>query len=186
MTAISVALYFAVCAGLIVGVQDRWAFTQEDQSIAASEWWYLRQTAAAAPSAKEEQYSELVDRVHRQVNEFRREHALKPLTLDPLISAEAREHSAEMARSGKTISHRGFKQRRENIRQKIPYRAAAENVAVAVGYEDPARMVVEGWKKSPEHRKNMLGDFSLTGIGLAQNKDGSYFFFTQIFIEPVK
>lgn len=174
---VAVALYFAVCVGLIVEVRDISA-TQEKS-------WYVHQTASAAPSAKDEQYSELVNRVHRQVNEFRREHGLKPLTLDPIISAEAREHSAEMARSGKTISHRGFNQRLEDIRKKIPYRAAAENVAAAVGYEDPARTVVEGWKKSPEHRKNMLGDFSLTGIGVAQGKDGTYFF-TQIFIKPLK
>jgi uncharacterized protein YkwD len=45
--------------------------------------------------------------------------------------------------------------------------------------------VVDGWKNSPEHRKNMLGDFSLTGIGIAQSNDGGYFF-TQIFIEPLK
>lgn len=175
---VAVALYFAVCVGLIVEVRDISAFTQEKS-------WYLRQIASAARSTKDEQYSELVNRVHRQVNEFRREHGLKPLTLDPIISAEAREHSAEMARSGKTISHRGFNQRLEDIRKKIPYRAAAENVAAAVGYEDPARTVVEGWKKSPEHRKNMLGDFSLTGIGVAQGKDGTYFF-TQIFIKPLK
>ena len=44
---------------------------------------------------------------------------------------------------------------------------------------------VEGWSKSPEHRKNMLGNFSLTGIGVAQGQEGRYFF-TQIFIEPAK
>ena len=102
-----------------------------------------------------------------------------------MISAEAREHSADMARAGKAISHRGFNQRLQDIRKKIPYRAAAENVAAAVGYEDPARTVVEGWKNSPDHRKNMLGDFSLTGIGIAQSKDGGYFF-TEIFLEPMK
>jgi uncharacterized protein YkwD len=57
--------------------------------------------------------------------------------------------------------------------------------ALSVGHEDPARTVVEGWRKSPEHRKNMLGAFSLTGIGVAQSKNGGYFF-TQIFIEPLK
>jgi uncharacterized protein YkwD len=110
---------------------------------------------------------------------------LKPLTLDPMISAEAREHSADMARAGKAISHRGFNQRLQDIQKKIPYRAAAENVAAAVGYADSARTVVEGWKNSPDHRKNMLGDFSLTGIGIAQSKDGRYFF-TEIFLEPMR
>ena len=145
----------------------------------------IKRTAFAGPPAKEEHYSDLVDRVHRQVNEFRRYHGLKPLTLDPTISAQAREHSADMARSGSTISHRGFNRRLENIRKQIPYRAAAENVGSVVGYENPARAAVEDWKNSPEHRKNMLGNFSLTGIGIAQSKDGGYFF-TQIFLQPMK
>jgi uncharacterized protein YkwD len=178
-------LYLAVCATLIVQVPEISPLTQEKQGITPSESHFLRPTAAAAPTAKHEQSSDLVNRVHRQVSELRREHGLKPVALDPTISAEAREHSAEMARSGKTISHRGFSQRLEDIRKKIPYRAAAENVAAAAGYEDPARSVVEGWKKSPEHRKNMLGNFSLTGIGVAQSNDGTYFF-TQIFVEPMK
>jgi uncharacterized protein YkwD len=54
---------------------------------------------------------------------------------------------------------------------------------VNVGYDNPARVAVEGWSKSPEHRKNMFGNFSLTGIGIAQREDGRYFF-TQIFIQP--
>jgi uncharacterized protein YkwD len=87
-----------------------------------------------------------------------------------------------MALIGRTISHRGFDARLENIRKRIPVRAAAENVAAAKGEKDPARTVVEGWTKSAGHRKNMLGDFSLTGVGVAQSKDGTYFF-TQIFVK---
>jgi uncharacterized protein YkwD len=183
MSAINLALALSLAA--IVQIRDISSFRQEKQSITTSESRSLHRTAAAAPAAKDEHYLELVNRVHRQVSEFRREHGFKPLTLDPTISAEAREHSAEMARSEKTISHRGFNQRLEDIRKKIPYRAAAENVAAAAGYEDAAQTVVEGWKNSLEHRKNMLGDFSLTGIGVAQSNNGTYFF-TQIFVEPMK
>jgi uncharacterized protein YkwD len=169
----------------IVQVRDVSGFPQEKHSITSSESSRFPPTASAAPSTKEEQYSHLVNGAHRQVNDFRRAHGLKPFSLDPIISAEAREHSGEMARRGKSISHRGFNQRVEDILKKIPYRAAAENVGFTIGHEDPARTVVEGWRKSPEHRKNMLGAFSLTGIGVAQSKNGGYFF-TQIFIEPLK
>jgi uncharacterized protein YkwD len=81
-------------------------------------------------------YSTLADRAYAQVNEFRRAHAREPLTLDPLISEEARKHSAEMARIGKTLSHRGFDARLEDIRKGIPVRAGAENVAAAKGQSD--------------------------------------------------
>jgi uncharacterized protein YkwD len=187
MNAIHVAtgLYFALYVGPSVEVRYVSAIPQETQSIAAFEPAHRRQPVADGSSAREQQYEGLVSRVHRQVNEFRRDHGLEPLMLDPMISAEASEHSADMARAGNAISHRGFNQRLQDIRKKIPYRAAAENVAAAAGYEDPARTVVEGWKNSPGHRKNMLGDFSLTGIGIAQSKDGGYFF-TEIFLEPIK
>jgi uncharacterized protein YkwD len=182
---LALVLYFALCAGLIVQIRDVSLFRNEKQSVTNSKLRVLRLTAAAVPAAKDDQNSELVNSVHRQVNEFRREHGLKPLSLDPTISAEAREHSTAMARSGKTISHRGFSQRLDDIRKKIPYAAAAENVAAASGRDDPGRTVVDRWKNSPEHRKNMLGDFSVTGIGVAESNNGTYFF-TQIFVKPLK
>lgn len=137
----------------------------------------------ATSPGNDKQNGEVVATAHRLVNEFRQKQGLKPLTLDPIISAEAREHSADMARSGGRISHRGFDRRLQDIQKKIPYRAAAENLAMIVGYDNPARRAVAGWRESPEHRKNMLGDFSLTGIGIARGEDGRYFF-TQIFIQP--
>jgi uncharacterized protein YkwD len=135
------------------------------------------------PSAATSDQEKIVERVNQLVNEFRKEQGLAPLVVSPFISAEARQHSIDMSRDGR-ISHNGFKQRVGKIQQKIPYRSAGENVAVNLGYKDPARAAVAGWKKSPDHRKNMLGNFSLTGIGIARGKNGSYFF-TQIFIEPL-
>jgi uncharacterized protein YkwD len=145
-----------------------------------------KQGAPSAPGrpVKDHENSEIVARVHRLVNEFRREHGLAPLTIDPIISAAASEHSTDMARRAEGISHRGFKQRLQDLRGTIPYRAAAENVAVNAGYNGPARAAVEGWKQSPKHRKNMLGDFKLTGIGIARDEKGRYFF-TQIFVQPL-
>ena len=188
MKPLSAAVIFlcaVVSVALSIHARNISTLSQNQLSITSSALSPVRPTAYAAPPVKDEHYSELVNRVHQQVNEFRRNHGLKPLTIDPIISAEATEHSADMAGNGKAISHRGFNQRLEDIRKEIPYRAAAENVAASVGYENPARRAVEGWKNSPEHRKNMLGDFSLTGIGIAQSKEGTPFF-TQIFLKPLK
>jgi uncharacterized protein YkwD len=140
--------------------------------------------AAVPEGAKTKHFSELVEIVHQQVNEIRRAEGLQPLKLNPIISAQAKQHSTEMARKGSVISHLGFEDRLQSIGEKLPYRAGAENVAISVGYENPARTAVEGWKNSPGHRNNMLGDFTLTGIGIAQNHQGSYFF-TQIFLKPL-
>jgi uncharacterized protein YkwD len=141
------------------------------------------QEPPAVVSQKDTDLSQLVQIIHQEVNEFRRSHDLKPLMLNTIISSQAQEHSVEMARSGDTISHRGFGARLKEIRKKISYRAAAENVATNSGYKNPAQKAVEGWKKSAEHRKNMLGEYSLTGIGVAQNGRGDYFF-TQVFLQP--
>jgi uncharacterized protein YkwD len=141
--------------------------------------------AAAIENEKTQDFAEIVGSIHQQVNDFRRAQGLQPLRLEPIISAQARQHSLEMARKGSAISHQGFEDRLKRIGEKLPLRAGAENVASSTGYENPARTVVEGWKTSPGHRKNMLGDFALTGIGIAQREQRSYFI-TQIFLKPLE
>ncbi|HEX6174668.1 MAG TPA: CAP domain-containing protein [Candidatus Binatia bacterium] len=141
-----------------------------------------RAIAAAGNDEQSQDLSELVESIHQQVNDFRRAQGRQPLRLNPIISAQARQHSAQMARKGSAVTHVGFEDRLKRIGEQLPYRAGAENVAASIGYENPARTAVVGWKTSPGHRKNMLGDFTLTGIGIAQSGQGSYFI-TQIFLK---
>jgi hypothetical protein len=119
--------------------------------------------------------------IHEQVNEYRRSQNLPPLTLDSHIIEVARQHSKAMANGQATFSHDGFDQRVKTISQKIDYGSAGENLAYNFGYSDPGKQAVIGWIKSPGHRKNMEGNFDLTGIGVAQNAKGEYYF-TQLFI----
>ena len=118
--------------------------------------------------------------VLQQINQYRSQKQLSPLTLDNTISQQARLHSQTMASSG-VLSHQGFNQRVEAIAQSISYRAAAENVAFNQGYRDPVKQAVQGWISSPGHRRNIEGQYDLTGIGVAQNEQGEYYF-TQVFI----
>ena len=140
---------------------------------------------AAAGKDEPQDFSELIGSIHRQVNEFRQAHDRQALRLNLIISAQARQHSVQMARKGSAVSHLGFEDRLKKIGEQLPYRAGAENVAASIGYENPAPAAVEGWKTSLRHRENMLGDFTLTGIGIAQSEQGSYFI-TQIFLKPLK
>jgi len=82
--------------------------------------------------------------------------------------------------SGRTgFGHEGFEERVATIsKTKGRVAGAAENVAY--GTLD-AEAVVNGWIKSPGHRKNMLGDYNLIGIGAADK--GRITFFTQVFIK---
>jgi uncharacterized protein YkwD len=87
-----------------------------------------------------------------------------------------------MAAKTVPFSHQGFEQRVRQIGQTIPYQRAAENVAVNQGYQDAAQVAVGGWRQSPAHHKNMVGDFDLTGVGVAVSSQGEYYF-TQIFLK---
>ncbi|WP_232228469.1 CAP domain-containing protein [Lyngbya sp. PCC 8106] len=124
---------------------------------------------------------ELKQSVHQQVNEYRASQNLPPLKLDPRISEEALKHSEAMASGQVEFSHDGSKQRFQAIGEMIPYRMIAENVGYNMGYANPGKKVVEGWINSEGHRRNMEGNFNLTGIGIARNAKGEYYF-TQIFV----
>jgi uncharacterized protein YkwD len=113
--------------------------------------------------------------VYDRINQYRQSLNLPLLGIDPVISAQARAHSAEMARTG------SFKHRVESSAQKLIYPIAAENIATSRGYPQPDLIAVQDWIASPKHHRNAIGRYNLTGIGVAQNAKGEYYF-TQIFI----
>jgi len=143
-----------------------------------------KETSSITPTSKaasSSPHSALEQSVHQQINQYRQEHKLPPLTLDPRISEQARAHSQAMASGKVPFSHQGFEQRVAAINRVIPYRASAENVAFNLGYSNPVQQAVQGWIKSPGHRINIEGEYNLTGIGIVKNAKGEYYF-TQIFI----
>jgi uncharacterized protein YkwD len=114
------------------------------------------------------------------VNEFRRSKGLPALLGDSYISSVALGHSRDMLTGKSPFGHDGFRQRIDRISGKLGrLHVAAENVAS--GPMD-AREVVDGWLHSPGHRRNIIGDFRLTGIGVAEAANGMIYF-TQIFVK---
>ena len=113
--------------------------------------------------------------IHQQIDRYRQSLNLPPLTIDPTISAQARAHSQEMAQAG-TLSHT-----MDSVDRQRKYPTAAENIASIQDAPDPDRMAVKDWIASPAHQQHILGNYNLTGIGVAKNAQGEYFF-TQIFI----
>lgn len=151
--------------------------------VAASSPGTDNSTNSGQTNTAEADFPEIVSNIHKKVNEFRRSQGLAPLELEPVISRQAREHSREMAENPDTISHRKFDDRVADIKNKLTYSAAAENVAVNLNYPNPGEQAVEGWIKSDSHRKNMLGDYTKTGIGVFKT-DRDRYFFTQIYWKP--
>jgi len=114
----------------------------------------------------------------RLVNQHRRAIGRPPLQANSYMSSVALGHSQDMLSGRSPFGHDGFRDRIDHIRKKLgPMHVAAENVASG---PMSAREVVDGWLHSPGHRRNIEGDFRLTGIGLAFGRNGNIFF-TQIF-----
>jgi uncharacterized protein YkwD len=134
--------------------------------------------AEAPPSISAASPPSMSADILRYVNEYRHTKHLSPLQANSFISSVALSHSRDML-SGKTpFGHDGFRERIDRLRKRLgPIHVAAENVASGpMG----AREVVDGWLNSPGHRRNIEGDFRLTGIGIARRSDGMIYF-TQIF-----
>lgn len=172
-----------LCAGMALGLLAGGLISCD--AISITDLLTTKATPSAAPisakTATSSPYSALEQSVHQQINQYRQEHKLPPLTLDPRISEQARAHSQAMASGKVPFGHQGFEQRVAAINRVIPYRASAENVAFNLGYSNPVQQAVQGWIKSPGHRINIEGEYNLTGIGVVKNAKGEYYF-TQIFI----
>ena len=110
----------------------------------------------------------------RLISQYRVDHGLKPLKLDPTLMRLAAEHAQRMA-SMDRMSHSlpgegSFSQR--IAAGGFQASMAAENVAAG---QKSLAAVFEAWRKSPGHNANMLlPDVSLMGIALAIQPGGRY------------
>lgn len=113
------------------------------------------------------------------INEYRLQHGLNPLTMDNRIVAEAKKHSRDMATHNVPFGHKHFLSRIDRLHSRIKNSGAgAENVAY--NYKD-AQDVVKNWLRSPGHKRNIDGNYNITGIGVARDRNGKIYF-TQIFL----
>ena len=104
---------------------------------------------------------------------------LPPLENDEKLSTLARGHSADMI-ARDYFSHTDTDGCGSSCRANAAgyaWRAIGENNYMSSGYgaspEQQARMVVDGWMKSPGHRANILGSqYTHAGVGVfAQGED---------------
>jgi uncharacterized protein YkwD len=113
------------------------------------------------------------------INQYRNSIGLPALQIINAASEQATQHSIEMANRATPFGHEGFDERIDNIVKKIGFvHASAENVAYG---KLTAKEVVDLWLNSPGHKKNIEGNYALTGIGLAKDAEGLVFY-TQIFL----
>ncbi len=91
----------------------------------------------------------------RLVNDYRSKKGLRPVSLDPRASAAAQVLVQDMAKHDHMshIGPRGQDVGKRLISAGYSYRVAAENVGVG---QTSLSEMIDGWKKSPPHSRNML------------------------------
>lgn len=134
-------------------------------------------TTVIHPSINDE--ASVVDIVH-YVNKYRISHGLPALILNPIISKEAKIHSLDMAKHRIPFGHDHFNARIQRLFKQVTpnVKSGAENVAY--NYKDIQELVRQ-WIKSPGHRRNIVGNYRLTGVGIARDEQGKKYY-TQIFL----
>jgi hypothetical protein len=142
-------------------------------------------------SARNPEWEPAVDAIVSLTNELRKEHSLGPLKVDKKLRRAAEYFAAYMAGTNK-FSHDADGNRPADRVALFGYKACitAENIAYQEkpgGFKpaELAKLIVEGWKKSPEHLANML-DPDLTEIGVAVGHDpkSNRYYAVQVFGRP--
>lgn len=123
--------------------------------------------------------------VFELINKQRTANGLNPLLWNDDVAKIARIHSENMANL-KFFDHKGLDGSMVNNRADAvglsKWRSIGENIAYNRGFANPLEFAVEGWMKSPAHRKNIFNDrWQESGIGIAIMADGNYYF-TQVFL----
>jgi uncharacterized protein YkwD len=121
------------------------------------------------------------EKVFKLINQNRVANGHRNLKWSSAAAKLARQHSVNMANGKVPVGHSGIERRWKDLRKAVPRAISfGENVAFNQGYSNPARRAVIDWLNSPRHYANIMGNFSHTGVGVASNSRGGYYF-TQIF-----
>ncbi len=129
--------------------------------------------------------------VIEKTNEFRKTQGRQPVKVNEKLQAAAQYFADFMAKNdkyGHTADGKRPSERAKN--HGYDYCIIAENIAYeynSAGFstEKLADAFFEGWKHSPEHRKNMLDpDVTETGVAIARSSDSGYYYAVQEFGRP--
>jgi uncharacterized protein YkwD len=120
-------------------------------------------------------------KIFKLVNDYRLSIGRTALVWNDAMADEERAHSQAIANDQVPVGHQGFEDRIARINEIIPWSVIAENVASASSAED----ALDAWLKSPDHQVIIEGDFDLTGVGVAKDPDGPFYYFSQMFLKPL-
>lgn len=135
--------------------------------------------APAAPIADQADLQRVESLLRERTNKFRSDHDLRPVIVDPRLAAAAQEFADFMARTGRYGHEADARTPVQRARSHgYDHCMVAENIAYQqstppAAVEELARTVLEGWIKSPGHRKNLLdADATQTGVAVSRASNG--------------
>jgi len=120
------------------------------------------------------------------VNRERAMRGLPPLMWDARLAEVARRHSEDMA-ARRFFGH--ITPEGEDLDARVRrmgftrYRSVAENIALNFDPIYPVGTTIHQWMMSPWHKRNILGPFRYTGVGVALAATGAQYI-TQVFLDP--
>jgi uncharacterized protein YkwD len=178
-------------------------------TVLAACWSFVLAAAAPASGPPAIRVPQLERRIHEAINSRRTAARLSPLRVDDRLTRVARAHSEDMAARGffdhinaqgedptargkragyecrKAIDKLSFREGLSENLSEVPRASRVRIVGDRKTYdwnaaEDIVRQAVDGWMKSPGHRRNILGKtFSESGVGVAVSSNE--IFITQLF-----
>lgn len=135
--------------------------------------------------------SKVKEQIVTATNQFRRQEKRRELKVNPQLSQAAQAFADFMGRTDKFSHEADGKKPADRVTAAgYQYCVVAENIAYdynSAGFstEELAQGLMDGWKKSPEHRKNLLDpDLSEIGVGLAQSSKTGRYYAVQNFGRP--
>jgi uncharacterized protein YkwD len=144
-----------------------------------------------APDEKKPDLAAVTKAVVEQTNAFRKSEKRPDVAVNTKLADAARGFADYMARTGR-YGHTadGSNPGERAAKQGYEYCIVLENIAYVFqskGFtsEELTKTFVEGWEKSPGHRKNMLDpDVTETGVAVARSEKTGYYFAVQMFGRP--
>jgi uncharacterized protein YkwD len=126
-----------------------------------------------------------------RTNSFRQAEGLREVESSPQLMEAARDFAQFMASTDKYGHAADGRHPADRAKQHgYDYCIIAENIAYqhrTSGFtsEELAREFFQGWKESPDHRKNMLNSaVTETGVAVAQSEKTGYYYAVQMFGRP--
>jgi uncharacterized protein YkwD len=113
------------------------------------------------------------------INEYRTSIGLNTLEKINYVSVKSEEHNNYMI-TNNIVSHDDFVARSGDIIKVLGVIKVSENIAY--NYNTP-KAALNAWLASPEHKKNIIGDYTNFGISVTENPINGRKYYTNIFVK---